>query len=305
MDRFRQMDIFLRVSRSGSFTTVATQLGQSPAAIARHINALESHLGVRLLNRSTRSISLTEAGKAYAEMCERVVEDIVQCEAQLSAIEKEPSGSIKVIVPKSFGSMQLGDAVIAFTQANPNIAVSILLEEFSFRSHDFVERGYDLALRWGWGIDLRNSTLVSSQLAILNRKLVASPRFIDRHGSPKVPADLARYNCLVHIYAYADRVWRFIDNQQEVGIKVEGDFSSDSAIMLRKAALAGRGAAILPLYCIRDDLSSGALVELLPEFEVPKTPFSLLYREKRLLPSRVRLFIDFLREWFSNQAANL
>jgi DNA-binding transcriptional LysR family regulator len=294
------MDCFLRVSRSGSFTAAATQLSQSPAAVARQINALEASLGVRLLNRSTRSISLTDAGKTYAEMCQRVVEDITQCETRLSAIQREPSGSVKIIVPKSLGSMQLGDAVIAFSQKHPNIAISILFEDFAARPHDFVERGYDLALRWG--ADVRNSTLVSSQLGTLTRKLCASPRYIKEQGHPEIPADLEHHNCLLHLIAYADRVWRFADGEREIGVKVTGDFAADSAIMLRKAALAGRGVAILPLYCLQDDLKSGALVELLPNYPIPRTPISLLYREKRLLPSRVRLFIDFLRDWFGRYA---
>jgi DNA-binding transcriptional LysR family regulator len=142
------METFLRVSRSGSFTAVATQLGHSPATVTRHVNALEAHLGVHLLNRSTRSISLTEAGKAYAELCERVVHEIAQCELRLATVQNPDSGSIKIIVPKSFGTMQLGDAVIAFSILHPNIAISMAFEDFPARPREFVERGYDIALRW-------------------------------------------------------------------------------------------------------------------------------------------------------------
>lgn len=295
MDRFRQMDTFLRVTRSGSFTAVAAQLSQSPAAIARHVNALEAHLGVRLLNRSTRSISLTDAGRTYAELCERVVEDISRCEAALSATEKEASGTLKMIMPKHFGSMQLGDAITEFGALHPNIQISVLLEDFSSRPHDFVERGYDLALRWG--VDLRDSTLVATHLITMKRKICASPDYVARHGRPETPAELQEHNCLVHLHASADRVWRFVDDGDEMGIKVNSDFMSDSAAMLRKAAISGRGIAILPLYSVDEDLESGALVEVLPDYITQGNQLFLLYREKRLLPSRVRLFIDFLREW--------
>jgi DNA-binding transcriptional LysR family regulator len=297
------METFLRVSRSGSFTAVAMQLGHSPAAVARHINALESHLGVRLLNRSTRSISLTEAGKSYAELCERVVNDIAQCESNLSAVQKQPSGSIKIILPKSFGCMQLGDAIIAFCQKHPNIAVSTLFEDFSARPHDFVERGYDMVVRWG--VDLRNSTLVYRQIGTLARKLCASPRYLEQHDAPETPADLERHNCLIHLIAAADGIWRFTAGDHELGIRVRGDFTADSVLMLRKAALAGRGIAILPVFCIRDDLESGALVELLPKHPVPLDPLIVLYLEKRLLPSRVRLFIEFLTAWFEQYTQSL
>lgn len=299
MDRLRQIDTFLRVARSSSFTAVAAQLGQSPAAVTRHINALETHLGVRLLNRSTRSISLTDAGKSYAELCERVIEDIARSEAQLSAAEKEPTGSIKLIVPKTFGTMQLGDAIVSFSVKHPNIALSILFENSSFRAQDFIERGYDLALRWGSGSELRNSTLVSTQLGTLPRKLCASPEYLQRQGPPGTPADLEQANCLVHLIASSGNIWRFTDGEREIGVKVRGNLNADSAAMLRKAALAGRGVTILPLFAIQDDLKSGALVELLPDYPVPAHPLSVLYREKRLLPSRVRLLIDFLRDWFN------
>ncbi|MCW1402970.1 LysR family transcriptional regulator [Novosphingobium sp. MW5] len=300
MDRFRQMDTFLRVSRSGSFTAVANQIGHSPAAIARHINSLESYLGVRLLNRSTRSITLTPAGITYSELCQRVVDDIQQCESLLSSTEKSSSGMIKMIAPKSFGSMQLGDAIVEFCNKNTDISISITLEDFSSRPLDFVERGYDLALRWG--IDLKDSTLVASKLGSVVRKLVASPGYLAKYGTPSELADIARHNCLLHVNAYADKTWRFVKDEQEVGIKISGDFASDSALMLRKAALAGRGLAVLRKYCVGEDLESGALVEVLPEYTCPATPLLLLYREKRLLPSRVRLLIEFLRVWFEENA---
>jgi DNA-binding transcriptional LysR family regulator len=303
VDVFRQLDIFLRVARSGSFTAVAAQVGHSPAAIARHINALEKRLGVRLLNRSTRSLSLTQAGRSYAELCERVVNDVSQCESQLSALQNEASGSIKVIVPKTFGSLQLGDAVIAFCHRHPNIAISIVFEDSSARPHDFVERGYDMALRWG--VDLQSNTLVARQIGVLTRKLCAAPEYLGQHGTPQRPSDLESHNCLVHLIAAADSVWRFGESDQEISVKVRGDFTADSALMLRKAAIAGRGVAILPLFCIHDDLRSGTLVEVLPKYPVPPNPLVVLYLQRRLLPSRVRLFIDFLREWFDHQMPSL
>jgi DNA-binding transcriptional LysR family regulator len=302
MDKYRQIDTFLRVARSGSFTAVSAQLGQSPAAITRLVNALEARLGVRLLNRSTRSLSLTDAGKSYAEMCERVIRDVAQCELVLSASDKQMNGLIRILVPQSFGAMRLGDAVVEFSQKYPEISVSILLGSFSARTADFVEREFDVALRWG---ELRESTLVATRLGKQVRMLCASPDYLKRQGIPRNPQDLNHgHNCLVLSVAFPDGIWRFVDGDQEIGIKVSGDFSSDSAIMLYKATLAGRGLAALPRYVIRDDLKSGALVEVLSGYKLTDHPLFLLYRDKRLLPARIRIFIDFLRQWFVDQSSS-
>lgn len=301
MDKYRQMNTFLRVARTGSFTAVSSQVGQSPAAITRLINALESSLGVRLLNRSTRSLSLTEAGKSYAAMCERVIGDVDQCELSLSASEKQMNGSIRIIVPQSFGAMRLGDAVIEYSRKYPHISISIMLGSFSSRTNDFVEREFDVALRWG--DDLRESTLVATSLGTQVRMLCASPEYLKHQGAPKTPEDLRDgHNCLVLLGAFPDGIWRFTNGGREIGIKVSGDFSSNSAIMLHKATMAGRGLSVLPRYCVRDELESGKLVQVLSEYELPAHPLFLLYRDKRLLPTRVRTFIDFLRQWFLEQA---
>lgn len=300
MDIYRQMDTFLRVAQSGSFTVVSTQIGRSPAAVTRLINALETRLGARLLNRSTRSISLTEAGKIYAEMCEAAIRDIARCELTLTTSEKQMNGLIRVLVPQSFGAMRLGDAVVEFCQKYPNISISILLGSFSARTNEFVERECDVALRWGY---MRQSTLVATKLGTQVRKLCASPEYLKQHSIPKNPEDLRRgHNCLVLSVAFPDGIWRFSDGESEVGIKVRGDFSSDSAIMLYKATLAGRGLSVLPRYVIRNDLKSGALVEVLSEYRLPPHPLFLLYRDKKMLPARVRIFIDYLRQWFTDQA---
>ena len=174
--------------------------------------------GVRLLNRSTRLVGLTETGRSYAQLCERIIEDIAHSEAQLSAAEREPTGSIKLVVPETFGSLQLGDAILRFSIDHPNIALSIVLQDAAFRAQDFVEHGYDLAVRWG-----------------------ASPLYIQRQGNPVRPADLERANCLVHLITSSDDVWRFTDGEREIGVEVRGNFTADSDAMLRKATLAGRG----------------------------------------------------------------
>ena len=297
------MDLFLRVARTGSFTAVAVQLGQSPAAVTRHINALETHLGVRLLNRSTRSISLTDAGRSYAELCERITEDIERSEAALSATEKEPTGSLRLTMPKSLEITPLGDALISFSAKHPNLTLSLWLEDSAFRAQDFIERRYDLGLHWGSALDPRNRTLVSRQLGMVARKLCASPRYLEHHQSLRTPADLESANCLVHPLASGDHVWQFTDDKHELDIEVRGNFAADSTVVLRKAALAGRGVTILPLFAIQDDLNSGALLELLPNYPVAPQPVSVVYREKRLLPSRVRLLIDYLSDSFRRHAA--
>lgn len=296
MDRFRTIDSFVRVASAGSFSAAAKQLGLSRALVSLHITDLEKRLGVRLLNRTTRSLTLTEAGAGYLEFCRRMLAEMNERESSISQLQKEPRGQLKVNAPKSFGSLHLADAIINFCAAYPNIQLSLILEDYSFRPYDFVDHGLDVAVRLG---DLPDSSLIARKIATLQWVVCASPDYLGRHGEPKVPADLAEHSCLAHIYLDPnDRVWRLHDADQVISIKIRGGFSSNSALVLRKAALAGLGIGYLPLYCIEDDLKDGALRRLLPRYSPPQRPIYVLYPPTARVPERVRTFVDFLANWF-------
>ena len=300
MDRFKTIDSFVRVATAGSFSSAAKQLGMSRALVSLHVTDLEKRLGVRLLNRTTRSLTLTEAGASYLEYCRRMLAEMNEQETSITQLQKEPRGSLKIAAPKSFGTLYLSDAVVSFSARYPNIQLSLILEDYSFRAYDFVEQGLDVAVRLG---DLPDSTLVARKIATLQWIVCASPKYLAHHGDPKTPADLGKHTCLAHVNLDPnDRAWRLHSSDHVISVKISGAFSSNSALVLRKAALAGLGIGYLPLYCIEEDLKTGALRKVLTSYSPPQRPIYVVYPPAARVPERVRTFVDFLADWFRNAA---
>jgi DNA-binding transcriptional LysR family regulator len=294
MDRFQVVESFVRVAQSGSFTKAAMQLGLSRAMMSRRIMDLEARLGVRLLNRSTRKVSLTAEGSAYLARCERVLNDLETAEREVARGGSIPLGTIRILAPKSFGVVHLSDAMIAFCEAHPQIRISLSLSDFTFRPNDFVDEGFDVAIRIA---EIRDSAVLSRRIATLKWVLCASPDFLQRQGMPGSVADLARYPCLAHLGSDEhDRVWHF-PGPGGGSVRVDGPFHSNSALALRKAALAGLGIALVPEYCIAADLDAGTLVRLLPQCAV-RHPVVALYPQSAHVPKKVRLLVEFLAKWF-------
>ena len=303
MDRFRTMESFVRVARSGSFTIAANQLGLSRALISRHVGDLEARLGVRLLNRSTRSLNLTEEGASYLEFCEQVFREIETSERAIVRTRTEPVGTLKLAAPKSFGTLHLSDALVDFAKLQPRLRCSLVLEDVSFRrGYDFVERGLDLALRIS---SLRHASVIEQPIGMLDWIVCAAPDYLARAGRPTVPADLPGHACLVHTNVVAnDRIWRFEGARGAVTVKVTGAFFSNSALALRKAALAGLGIALLPRYAVADDLVAGLLVTLLPRSRVAQRPLIAVYPRTDVVPQKVQVFVDFLKTWMAARDVN-
>jgi DNA-binding transcriptional LysR family regulator len=301
MDRFRTMQTFVRVARASSFTTAASQLGLSRALVSRHISDLEARLGVRLLNRSTRTLSLTEEGLAYVEFCERVLEEIETNERSVARAGTAPIGTLNITAPKSFGSLHLADAIIAFAKSEPRIRVCLTLDDFTFRPHDFVESGQDVAIRTA---EIRNSSVIVKRIGIFKSVVCASPDYLGTHGHPQEPGELARHVCLPHLYLSSDdRHWRLKGPRGIVSVKADGPFLSNSALVLRRATLAGLGIAMLPLYCVAQDLDAGTLVPVLPQYRPPERPVFVVHPQATLVPKKVRLFVDFMATWFGSRPA--
>jgi DNA-binding transcriptional LysR family regulator len=290
------MESFVRVVRSGSFTIAANQLGLSRALVSRHVGDLEARLGVRLLNRSTRSLNLTEEGRSYLEFCEQVFRDIEGRERAISRTRTEPVGTLKIAAPKSFGSLHLADAIVDFAKLHPRLRVTLILEDVSFhRSYDFVERGLDLALRIS---SLRNASVIEHEIIPLDWVVCASPDYLAHASWPSTPSDLAGHACLIHVAVAAhDQIWRFEGSKGPLSVKVTGTFFSNGALALRKAALGGLGIALLPRYSVADDLASGDLSTLLPDHPIAQRPLFAVYPRATAVPQKVQTFIDFLREW--------
>jgi DNA-binding transcriptional LysR family regulator len=296
MDRFRTMQSFVEVIRLGSFSEAAKILGLSRALISRHITDLEKRLSVRLLTRTTRRITLTEAGAEHFNFCQRIIKEIEEKETSLKQTQREPAGSLKILAPKSLTTLALGDAIASFATASPHLSISLMLDDLSFRSYDFIERGFDVAVHT---TPIRESSLVARKIATLRWLLCASPEYLKRQGEPRVPRDLTRHQCLVHLNSDpSDRVWRLRDTTGLASVKVQGPFASNSVLVLRKAALESLGIAILPVYCVKEDLKSGALREVLADYPIPIHPLSLVWAPGRETPKKIRHLADFLADWF-------
>jgi DNA-binding transcriptional LysR family regulator len=298
VDRFRTMESFVRVVRAGSFTIAASQLGLSRALVSRHVGDLEGRLGVRLLNRSTRSLALTEEGTAYLEFCERVFRDIESNERSILRTRLEPAGTLKLLAPKSFGALHLSDAVIAFAKVQPRLRVSLVLENTPYRgSYDFAEKDLDLVLCFS---AVRGSSVVEQEIAKLDWVVCASPDYLARAGKPATPAELTDHSCLVHVdVAPNDSIWRFEGPKGPAAVKVRGAFFSNSALTLGKAAVAGLGVTLVPRYCVAHDLSAGALIGVLPRYRVASRVLLAVYPRAPVIPRKIQAFVDFLKVWMA------
>jgi DNA-binding transcriptional LysR family regulator len=253
-------------------------------------------LGVHLLTRTTRRITLTEAGAKHFEFCQQMLKEIEDREASLRRLQKEPEGTLKILAPKSLTTLALGDAIASFAAAYPHLNISLMLDDLSFRSYDFIERGFDVAVHT---TPVRDSNLVARKIAALRWLLCASPKYLKDSGEPRAPRDLARHQCLIHINSDpSDRVWRLHGANGLASVKVQGPFASNSVLMLRKAALQDLGIAILPMYCVKDDVKSGALRSVLPNFPIPVHPLSLVFSPGKPTPQKIRFLGDFLVDWF-------
>jgi DNA-binding transcriptional LysR family regulator len=283
--------------------------------VSRHIADLERRMGVQLLNRTTRSVQPTEAGWRFLTACENILVELEQSEQSIARTRSELTGALRIAAPKSFGSLHLGDAIVAFQEAHPRLQIALTLEDYSFRPYDFLAGGLDLAVRLS---DMRDSSVIARRIATLEWIVCASPRHLERHRAPATPADLAHQPCLVHMNLDRnDHLWRFTAAKGAATAKsgaaargtirarVKPAFQSNSALVLRKAALAGLGVAMLPRYCIAQDLAEGTLVPLLPRYCIPPRPIMVVHPPADPMPLKVRALADFLARWFARRAPSI
>ncbi|MFJ8504174.1 LysR family transcriptional regulator [Streptomyces avermitilis] len=294
MDRLLLMRSFVTVATIGSFSGAAKVLSSSGSLVSRHVAELERQIGVRLVNRTARSVSLTEPGTRYAEFAARILEEIEAEDSNIAHLHDRAEGALNIICPKWIGSLDLGDAIAAFSAAHPKILVRFELGGMSDRTYDFLDSGFDVAFHTR---DLRDSSVRLKKIASLPFVLCASAEYIKRRGPVAHPNDLAAHDCLVHVN---DPVWRIGHGHASTLHKIRNvAFSSNSYIALQKAAVHGRGIALLPQRPAYDDLVSGALQVLLPELAVPDRPLYAIYGPGQDSPRKITVFLDFLTEWFS------
>ncbi len=292
MNSFKEISAFVSIATRGSLSAAARAEGVTPAMMGRRIDALEERLGVKLMMRTTRKLSLTFEGSAFLEDCQRILNDLANAEASVSLGGVKASGHIKVSAPAGFGRRHVAPVVRDFLAANPEVTCSL---DLSDRLVDLVNEGVDCSIRIG---ELSDSSLVSVRLADNRRVVVASPVYLARSGVPETPDDLLRHDCLS---LDPQRGWVFADTEvpgQTRTIKVSGRFECNDGTVLRDWALGGIGLAWRSMWEVERDLASGALVSVLDAYAAPPTGIYAVFPQNRRLPLRVRLLIDHLRGFF-------
>jgi DNA-binding transcriptional LysR family regulator len=298
MDRLRAMETFVCVVKHGGFSAAANHLGVSRAIISKRIQDLETEIGARLFNRTTRTVALTNIGQDYCDFCTRILEEIEQSDNSIRNIQSEPEGPLRVLVPNAFGITYVSPAILAFTKAHPRVRINLTLSDNTSEASDFFESGFDVIVRLS---EVRSSSVIGRRLGFISWDLCAAPQYVARNKRIRSPEDLRDHNCLVHTQHAPDNVWRF-HTDREVHVKVSGSVNTNSALVLRDAALDGRGVSILPNYVCKTDMQQKKLVRLLPDHTVlPERPLYILYPDRRYVPSRVRLFVQFLSDWLARQ----
>jgi DNA-binding transcriptional LysR family regulator len=295
MDRLKQLETFVAVASKGSLTGAALAEGVAPAVIGRRIDALEERLGVKLLVRTTRRISLTHEGSAFLEDCQRVLGELVNAEASVSAGGVKASGHLRVTAPAGFGRRHVAPLVPSFVALHAEVSLSLNLSD---RVVDLVNEGFDCAVRVG---DLPDSTLVSVRLADNRRLFVAAPAYLARAGTPRSPADLARHQCLtLSSDASQTRGWAFSIEGQTVHQRLAGRLDCSDGQVLHDWCVAGLGIAWRSIWEVREDLACGALVSVLDDHAAPPNGIYALFPQRKHLPLRVRLWIDHLRHTYAD-----
>lgn len=295
MDRMLLMNSFVTVAQVGSFSRAARTLSSSGSLVSRHVAELERQVGVRLVNRTARSVSLTEAGVRYAEFAARILKEIDAEDASIASMHDRAEGGLGIVSPKWIGCLDLGDAIAAFSTACPRISVRFELGGMSDRTYEFLDGGFDVALHTR---DLRDSGVHLKKITSLPFLLCASQEYLDRSAPLTHPNDLALHDCLVHIN---EPVWRLGHGATSTLHKIRNvAYSSNSYIALQKAAVHGRGIALLPERSAHDDLTAGRLRTVLPGRAVPERPLYAIYGPGKPTPRKITVFLDFLARWYKD-----
>lgn len=287
-DRFVQLMHFVEVARQRGFTPAASVLGVSASSVSRSVSRLEERLGVRLVQRTSRSVSLTEAGQAYFTRCEALLAQLDAADAMADNASQDMAGRIRLSVPTGLTDARVMPALATFMTAHPRIQVELFAGN---RYVDLIDEGYDLAIRVG---ELPDSEQVARRMGENRRVLVATPRYLDIHGSPAKPADLADHAGLQLGNAPPAPAWIFRQGSHEVRVQPRGNLLCNHAAAIRLAALAHLGVAVLPDVLVNEDIGQGVLVRLLPRWTLPPQPIHALFPSNRHIPAKVRLLVDHL-----------
>lgn len=292
LDNLAAMAVFARVVEDRSFTQAADALGRSKSAVSKAVSQLEDRLGARLLNRTTRRLSLTEAGTAYYERAARILAEAAEADSAVSALQDEPRGTLRINAPMSFGQRHLAPAIGGFLERYPELRLDITLSD---RFVDLIGEGYDVAVRIA---ALPDSSLIAAKLAPNRRVVCASPDYLARAGTPRHPQDLRQHNYFGYTYQATGNTWRFVGPEGPATVRVTGSLTANNGDILKAAMLQGLGLGLVPTFSIADELKSGELVVVLPDYIDTETSVYAVYPHSRHLSAKVRAFVDYLRRRF-------
>lgn len=296
MDKFAALRAFSQVVEAGGFAAAAREMKLSRSQVNKLVIGLEDELGAQLLNRTTRSVSATPAGKAFYERASAILADLAEAEACLMDEQDEPQGELRINAPMSFGTMHLGRALADFMAINPKIRIELNLSD---RFVDPVEEGFDMTVRIA---EPREApSLIDHQIIEARRVICASPEFLKRHGEPQSPRELAALPCLHYGNLRSGNQWRLAGPDGDMLVKVQCVFSANNAEVLRDAAVRGLGVALLPTFIAGAELQEGRLVTILSDYKPPDIFITLLYPPNRHMSPRIRALVAFLYERFGDK----
>jgi DNA-binding transcriptional LysR family regulator len=293
MDRLQSMRVFSKVVEKGSFARAAEALDLSNAVVTRHIADIEKHLGTRLLNRTTRKLSLTETGHAYLERVNHILQEIDDAESSASSLSKKASGTLRIYSPLAFGQVQLAQLLPLYAQAFPDVMLDVTISD---RPVDLVEDGFDVGIFTY--VQKFDASMIARKLGSSEVMLCASPAYLKRHGTPKKPEDISKHRCLNFAYDQLRHHWPLEGANGSINVPITSRLVSNNADVLRHCALAGMGIVIRPSLTLGDDLSSGRLIRLLPTHHLGQVSVVMVYPSRRLLSAKVRSFVDFMSAQF-------
>ncbi|MDH5207316.1 MAG: LysR family transcriptional regulator [Burkholderiaceae bacterium] len=295
MDRWSAMQAFVRVVEAGSFVAAADRLGISTSSLSRLVADLEQHLGARLLNRTTRRLSLTESGQAYYERCVTLLGDLAEAEALAGQAAAQARGTLRLTCSYSMAEQRVAPAIASFERRHPAVKFELVVSD---RIVDLVEEGFDLAIRVG---PVGSDRLVARRLGSMHLLLCAAPSYLERRPAPANPADLAHHNALTYAYAASPRLWRFTDAAGSVQeVRVAGTLHANSGDALRAAAIAGLGVICEPDFLLESAIRRGQLTRLLPGYTGGGGDIWAVYPSRRHLSLKVRLFVDHIAAAFGD-----
>ncbi len=293
MDKLTSMNVFVRVAHNGSFVGGARDLSISRAMTTKHIMDLEKKLGVRLFNRTTRQLSLTEIGSAYLDRCQQVLSDINEMEASVSHMHTEPQGTLRLSAPTVFGTSYITPALSEFIELHPKLDIDLILQS---NPNNLIDSGIDIAIFLG---ALENSNFIARKLASYDLVVCGSPRYFKKRGTPQEPHDLKEHNCLINLAMPPYEQWKFHQGQSKIAIKASGNFQANIADPIRIASIQGAGIVMLPSYMVNDDIKKGRLQAILTHYSLPPLEVNAVYPHRKYLSAKVSDFLIFLQEWLT------